>query len=117
MMAKELCRHFRSFFRPLIGQLFTLSFILVFGSSCATASAPKLESSDLGPKPSSLDLKKNEIDLGHSIRADLSSSEIVAGSIALITLKVPPELREQTIVAEFEGSVLPVFQSPELGEG
>ena len=45
------------------------------------------------------------------IIAELSSSEVHDGSIAIVTLKLPPSLEGQPIQGEFEGIHLPFFKN------
>src|SRR5690349_6783165 len=51
-----------------------------------------------------------------NLRAELSSEEVVAGSIVLVKMQMPENFSAQTVIGEFEDIDLPFFAAPELGE-
>jgi murein DD-endopeptidase MepM/ murein hydrolase activator NlpD len=51
------------------------------------------------------------------IHAEISASEISDGSIALVSVILPPELRRGAISGKYEDIALPFYPSPERGEG
>lgn len=85
--------------------LFT-ALILFFSTACAVAK--------IDPHARSLaELKPSQIDL----HAELSSHEVTSGTIVLMTLKIPSELRKDSISGDFEGISLPIYTALDLGDG
>lgn len=75
---------------------------MFFSFSCATqrstASIPPLELSDL-------------------IQARLSAQEVKDGSLVLVSVNLPAELRKKEVLGEFEGAKLPFYPAPRGSEG
>jgi murein DD-endopeptidase MepM/ murein hydrolase activator NlpD len=101
MMAKGLCGRFErlSLVTAVFGGIFLLS------SACATAKTLTQEEVTQSIQPPPVNLK-----------AELSSNEVVAGTLARISLRLPSEYRNQPILGQFEGIELPFFPVPEHGQ-
>ena len=91
---------------------FKFAFLLVGLISCAT---PKLPVNQEGSPGNALDRAKlAPID----IQAELSSHDLAAGTIGLVSIHLPDNLRHKKISAEFDGNEFPFFKSssPDPGE-
>jgi hypothetical protein len=91
-------------------------FIIVCLAACATSSFPGPEVSEVSKNsvvPQSWMVPKMDI------RAELSSNDVAAGTIVLVTLRINSETsRDQTtstITGDFEGASFPFFTSVDLG--
>lgn len=97
MMDKETSKRFSNFARAGVCS------IIWFLNSCSTAN-----SSHINPTQDILsDIKPPGID----IRAELSSTQVVAGTIVLVSINVPPLYRNTPIVGKFEGLEFPFFSA------
>lgn len=90
---------------------FPLVALVLLGFACSTTRAPGAV--ETAPSSAAAVPKKLAID----IHAELSSSEVSDGSIALVSVILPPELRKGPVVGQFDAIVLPFYPSPERGEG
>lgn len=101
MMAKGLFERFERF--TFLSTVFVGA--LLCTSACATAKALTNEdvAQTIQPPPV-------------HVKAELSSNEIVAGTLARISLRLPVENRNGPILGKFEAIDIPFFPAPEQGE-
>jgi hypothetical protein len=114
MMANEQFEQFKVKW-VLAGVTSVLFFILV---SCATAST--LQSTSQSASQNTFNDTEAPVQthsLPLNIKTELSSTTVVAGTITLLTLHLPPEQRNKAITGKFEGIELPFFQQSELDDG
>ncbi len=90
MMVKGAFEQFRVF--GVVGYLFLFS-------SCATAQPPI--------SSTSVEFKGQKFDL----RAELSSLDVIPGTILFVRVNVPDDLRKEKIFGEFEGLEFPIFSA------
>lgn len=77
-----------------------LFYSFLFLSACATASTPNRTTSSIDIKPEAL-----------NIQTELSSHEVVSGTLALVKLNLPEDLRKKQVIGEFEGNELPFYET------